>query len=255
MIKLFRNIRARLIHEGRLTKYLLYAGGEIILVVIGILLALQINSWNQARVNATTEAAYYQRFLDDVLLDEELITQQASATKERLHGANMLIEALQKEDVDMDVIALAIGKSVSRSDFGLNPTQTTFEDIKSSGNIQLIKDLKLRKQLDDYYAFMNGLMTTINSNASGLGPRMYGKEDVIGTGYYHLAIRQNALDSSMVDIKALDKISNLTSENKMLLMNDAVYYAGITSRNLVHFATLKEKVDKMKMTLEKKCNN
>lgn len=113
----------------------------------------------------------------------------------------MLIEALQKSNNDMEDIALAIGRSVSKSDFGLSPTQTTFEDIKSGGNIQLIKDLKLRKQLDDYYAFMNGLMTTINSNASGLGPRMFEKEDVIGTGLFHLAKRQNGFNPSIANIE------------------------------------------------------
>ncbi|MFZ1791353.1 MAG: DUF6090 family protein [Saprospiraceae bacterium] len=47
MIKLFRNIRHSLLAEGKTSKYLKYAIGEIILVVIGILIALQINNWNE----------------------------------------------------------------------------------------------------------------------------------------------------------------------------------------------------------------
>ena len=47
MIKLFRNIRKNLLNEGKTTNYLKYASGEIILVVIGILIALQINNWNE----------------------------------------------------------------------------------------------------------------------------------------------------------------------------------------------------------------
>ena len=49
MIKFFRNIRRRLLRENRFTRYMLYAIGEIILVVIGILIALQINNWNENR--------------------------------------------------------------------------------------------------------------------------------------------------------------------------------------------------------------
>ncbi len=49
MIKFFRNIRQRLLSENKLSKYLLYAIGEIVLVVIGILIALQINNWNEGR--------------------------------------------------------------------------------------------------------------------------------------------------------------------------------------------------------------
>ena len=47
MIKFFRNIRKNLLTEGKTTKYFKYAVGEIILVVIGILIALQINNWNE----------------------------------------------------------------------------------------------------------------------------------------------------------------------------------------------------------------
>jgi hypothetical protein len=49
MIKLFRNIRKNLLNDGKTTKYFKYAIGEIILVVIGILIALQINTWNESR--------------------------------------------------------------------------------------------------------------------------------------------------------------------------------------------------------------
>jgi len=50
MIKFFRKIRKNLLNEGKTSKYLKYAIGEILLVVIGILIALQINTWNQERL-------------------------------------------------------------------------------------------------------------------------------------------------------------------------------------------------------------
>lgn len=49
MIKFFRHIRQKLLSESKFSKYLFYAVGEIILVVIGILIALQINNWNEGR--------------------------------------------------------------------------------------------------------------------------------------------------------------------------------------------------------------
>ena len=49
MIKFFRHIRQNLIMENKTSKYLKYAIGEIILVVIGILIALQVNNWNENR--------------------------------------------------------------------------------------------------------------------------------------------------------------------------------------------------------------
>ena len=65
MIKFFRKIRFSLLSENKTSKYFKYAFGEIILVVIGILIALQINNWNENRKNKITEADYYCRILDD----------------------------------------------------------------------------------------------------------------------------------------------------------------------------------------------
>lgn len=255
MIKFFRHFRQKLLSQNKFTQYLIYAIGEIFLVVIGILIALQINTWNQKRIDAKKETAYYQRFLEDVLLDEELIIEQSEATQKRLIAANQLIRTLQNEEDNMDLISTNIGKAVSRSDFGLKPRQTTFEDIKSSGNVHLIKDLEIRKQLDDYYAFMEGLMTTINSNASKLGPRMYSKDQVLGTGLFNLAKNQNAFYADLVDVEKLESSNQLTEINKDQLINDAVFYAAMTSRNLEHFKVLEQKVIEMKAILVKKNKN
>ena len=51
MISYFRKLRQRLLAESQLSKYLLYALGEIMLVVIGILIALQVDNWNEERLN------------------------------------------------------------------------------------------------------------------------------------------------------------------------------------------------------------
>lgn len=58
MIKFFRKIRQRLLTENRFSKYLLYALGEIILVVAGILIALQINNWNQDKITQNNQEKY-----------------------------------------------------------------------------------------------------------------------------------------------------------------------------------------------------
>ena len=46
MIRIFRKLRGDLMHEGKTRNYLLYAAGEILLVIIGIVIALQVNNWN-----------------------------------------------------------------------------------------------------------------------------------------------------------------------------------------------------------------
>ena len=68
MIRFFSSIRQELINEGKTSKYLRYAVGEIFLVMIGILLlALQVNNWNIARTNEKLKRHYIDRLIVDVL--------------------------------------------------------------------------------------------------------------------------------------------------------------------------------------------
>ena len=59
MIKFFRNIRQSLLSESKFSKYLLYAIGEIALVMIGILLALRVSNWNESRKERVQEIKFY----------------------------------------------------------------------------------------------------------------------------------------------------------------------------------------------------
>jgi len=69
MLKFFRKIRQNLLSENKFSKYLIYAIGEIILVVIGILIALQINNWNENRKARLTEVTKLNKLLEDLKLD------------------------------------------------------------------------------------------------------------------------------------------------------------------------------------------
>ncbi|RNC92076.1 MAG: hypothetical protein ED555_02920 [Allomuricauda sp.] len=73
MIKFFRRIRQKLLEENRFSKYLLYALGEIILVVIGILIALQINNWNEKRVRLQLEKEVVEQLIFDFTKNQEAI--------------------------------------------------------------------------------------------------------------------------------------------------------------------------------------
>ncbi|MBD0778937.1 hypothetical protein HPE56_14145 [Maribacter sp. ANRC-HE7] len=66
MIKFFRKIRQQLLIENKFGKYLTYAIGEIVLVIIGILMALQINNWNSDRIDRATVANYYKRIHSEI---------------------------------------------------------------------------------------------------------------------------------------------------------------------------------------------
>lgn len=71
MIKFFRKIRQTMIQKNKVSKYLLYAIGEIILVVIGILIAVQVNTWNQAKKEQKEEQFYLAKLKESISFDTE----------------------------------------------------------------------------------------------------------------------------------------------------------------------------------------
>jgi hypothetical protein len=82
MIKFFRKIRQKMLTENKFSKYLLYAIGEIVLVVIGILIALQINNWNEHRKTNLKEQSLYKKIIVDLEQEEKILTEALTIYKE-----------------------------------------------------------------------------------------------------------------------------------------------------------------------------
>ncbi len=166
MIKFFRNIRHRLIGENRFSKYLVYAVGEIILVVIGILIALQINTWNEERKLRNLEISYYENLLSDLKKDSvEFHFKKSNAIRNQAKLLNILryidsgynIEKAKVEDVEWrriifrDTAALMI--SLSQAGFVQFPKlfENTISDLRNTGNIKLISNTELKNEITLYY--------------------------------------------------------------------------------------------------------
>ncbi len=96
MIKFFRKIRQRLLTENKFSKYLIYAIGEIVLVVIGILMALQINNWNNNKNEIAEMKNYY------VKIHEEI----AETQKRTIWFSTVLDTLIQHNNRSLDIINL-----------------------------------------------------------------------------------------------------------------------------------------------------
>lgn len=95
MIKFFRKIRQHMITENKVSKYLLYAIGEIVLVVIGILIALQVNNWNESRKLKTTEREFFQGVRSDLLQDKAYMNLIIEKANIKISAYNMFKENVQ----------------------------------------------------------------------------------------------------------------------------------------------------------------
>lgn len=94
MIKLFRNIRKKLLEQGKTANYLKYAIGEIVLVVIGILIALQINNWNEWRKDRITERVILIDLAKNIEINIQTFQNDIDLLEEWSRSSEIVIHAL-----------------------------------------------------------------------------------------------------------------------------------------------------------------
>ena len=153
MIKFFRNIRQSLLSEGKITKYFKYAIGEIALVMIGILLALQVSNWNEKRINNTKELTYLRGIQSDL---KSQITSLESIEKvydSLIKSAGSLLVDFQNLQ-HLDKIP-NFNKRISflMWDTGSIEMNTSFTELISTGNIRLIKNENLKNRIIRFYQY------------------------------------------------------------------------------------------------------
>lgn len=148
MIKFFRKIRYDLMEKNKTGKYLKYAIGEILLVVIGILIALSINSWNQSRLNTITERKILEEIKNDLIETLEDVNNDLESHNEILSNTIKSMQYLQQNEVHKDTLTITLIRS-----FGDTRSYAKSGGIgylKSKG-LAIIKSDSLRKAITDLY--------------------------------------------------------------------------------------------------------
>ena len=146
MIKFFRHIRKRLLVDNQFNKYLLYAIGEIILVVIGILIALQINNSNENRKLRDQELHYLENVKTDLNLNISELDKYITVRNSRIESANKVLEHFEgKPLTDLNDFAfhttnIYIWQKFSQHD-------NTFQELINSGNLALISNDSIKNGL------------------------------------------------------------------------------------------------------------
>jgi hypothetical protein len=157
MFKFFRGFRFQLASDNRFLKYSKYAMGEIVLVVIGILIALQVNNWNQDRI-AKKEAEIFLDRLNQDLLSERLVLNERIKYygKVRQH-AKKVVNILSKNPDSLDSQFLISVYQASQQWIYRN-LRDTYDELISTGNVNLIPNKDLRKRIGLYYNETNVYM-------------------------------------------------------------------------------------------------
>jgi uncharacterized membrane protein YgaE (UPF0421/DUF939 family) len=167
MIKFFRKIREKMLVKNKFSKYLLYAIGEIILVVIGILIALSINNWNENRKNTIEEKAILESLYENLNLaktqSESLIAEE-DTLKERLIRILRIDSKYSK--TDFEKIPDSIFKSAVWDLQSDQPTFNAYNNLKNTNKLSLIKSKKINEKFTDLEFHQNKLNDILEDRLS-----------------------------------------------------------------------------------------
>jgi len=159
--------------QNKTSKYLKYAIGEVVLVVIGILVALSINNWNQERKDHVLEKEYLSRLKEDIKFD---ISWSNTYILDRYKRK---VESLEKgkayyqgnyiiKDTLQFLKNISYGGAFGYASWNLN--KNTYNELISTGNLRKIESDKLRNEIINYYETSNANSQVSTNYISGYIP-------------------------------------------------------------------------------------
>ena len=151
MLTLLRRIRRSLLDSGSMKKYILYAIGEIALVVIGILIALQINTWNENRKSVLEGQRYIRQIYSDLLREKQFINENVSRLTSQNQGVYDLLSLIESNPKEYDPVQFEKGVSTAYTPIYLDRQKLTWDELLSSGRADIIRDDSLSQLLKDFY--------------------------------------------------------------------------------------------------------
>lgn len=154
MIKFFRRIRQQLLSQNKFSKYLLYAIGEIVLVVIGILIALQLNNWNEDRKQKVKERSYLKELKSSLKKDSIQITEVIEFNAAKLKVVRNMMSIFSEGLSNDERMRIFVENSSDFVHYNVfEPSATVFNNMVSAETINMIRDNELKKELSSYYEY------------------------------------------------------------------------------------------------------
>lgn len=155
MLQFLRRIRKKLIEDGKFKNYLLYALGELFLVVLGILIALQINALYQKKIDANSAINVLYRLAVDIDADYDRLAFIDSSYTYNLQNIMEVYDILAMDEIEeieqLEKAAFFSGADIKE----VNSVRATFDEMVSSGNIYKLKNEILITQIIDYYRLVD----------------------------------------------------------------------------------------------------
>jgi len=256
-MKVFRHIRQKLASENKVARYLRYAIGEILLVVIGILIALQINNWNAERKERNLESKYYCRLLEDIIQDKEQINNLTELAKERLKASNQAVRLLLNDKAKKLEVGTQLHLAIKAIYSDFKPNNSAFEDLKSGANLNIIRDKSMIKALNQYFNKVEELKSIIMVNGEYAVGIIFSHTDNFTNGLNQASMLSGRFSTGMekdiYDAIPMDKNELLSEKMKTRLLNESLEYISVNTRQLGLYNDIMNEIEVLKELLESKC--
>jgi hypothetical protein len=232
MINFFRKIRKQLADDNKPLKYMRYAIGEIVLLVIGILIALSVNNWNEENKERLVEKQRYQNILNDLVDDEANINQ-------------MITDLIQKQDLHYYLYQVSqnngkLDSTVNISRVSSAPELNLITGKNQLTELEFIKDLQIRREVNTYVKHENAALSDADRLESSIKNRVRAYFSEINTTKIDKIYAPRRYDNKDVnDVLDIDMISKHFKDTdfKGVLINLRMS----TSNALITLGALKEK--------------
>lgn len=158
MVKVFRNIRQSFFAEGKLSNYLIYAIGEIFLVVIGILIALAINNNNENRLKQNKEQTYLAGLKEEFQTSKLKLEELIRVNRQSYEGAKTIVEYISNAHASPDEEEFSeLLFNTFAYDVAFNPNNSLLNEMISSGSLRDLSDPELRIRLTNWISMLDDI--------------------------------------------------------------------------------------------------
>jgi len=176
MLRFFRHIRKKLIEQDNARKYLLYAIGEIALVMIGILLALQVNNWNEDRKERQRERTYLNKLLEEAERDSSSLQGVIKLTEYKITQTERLLDILKNNAPITDTTQFVRDVFLVGRGASTRPNLPAYEELIATGSIGIIQNHDITDLLTRYIGWGDMLESFVYKDGTQpYASKQYGK--------------------------------------------------------------------------------
>jgi len=248
MIKFFRHIRQRMIKENRFSKYILYAIGEIVLVVTGILIALQLNNWNTEKSIQKDTKDFTIRLLSEVRENLSICEAEILVEQEQINCGVGLLQMfntkrseLKSRDLDSLVYIL-----LSKNTIDLN--LSTLTEGLNTAKVSAIGSDSLRTLLYALPSTIEKVTTSEEINGDDI--------DNFFTPYLYKHLNWRKMDRAFAEHKELVGTTGFPEHNSLECLDEMLFENLVdnrlynSSKHLEYLENLKSHLVKLKLLLK-----